>query len=330
MSGLASKLRTYRSLMRYYRRNERFAEHDFANVFLRIRRDLEKYGDVPLERARLLEVGCGQHFSATLLFHSSGADVVGIDTSVSAPKLTVRTFARMVRENGAERAAKTLVRRALFDRPYYRVLEREFGRPLRFDGLDLRTMSATDLSFPDGEFDYVFSNAVFEHIEDVDVAVREIARVLSPGGLAWIGVHLFPSMSGGHCLDWAYPEEMPSASVPPWDHLRDNRFPSHVYLNRLREADYLAVFEQHLEVEAVIPQYEGKAFLTPEIRGQLGDYSDDDLLKRELTLIVRRPNAKTNGAATAHATGATGTTGTRSPAAGAAGGSRRQGVTTDC
>lgn len=207
--------------MRYYRRNERFAEHDFANVFLRIRRDLEKYGDVPLERARLLEVGCGQHFSATLLFHSSGADVVGIDTSVSAPKLTVRTFARMVRENGAERAAKTLVRRALFDRPYYRVLEREFNRPLRFDGLDLRTMSATDLSFPDGEFDYVFSNAVFEHIEDVDVAVREIARVLSPGGLAWIGVHLFPSMSGGHCLDWAYPEEMPSASVPPWDHLRD-------------------------------------------------------------------------------------------------------------
>ena len=58
-------------------------------------------------------------------------------------------------------------------------------------------------------------------------------------------------------------------------------------------------------MEAVIPQYEGKAFLTPEIRGQLGDYSDDDLLKRELTLIVRRPNAKTNGAATAHATGAT-------------------------
>ncbi len=39
------------------------------------------------------------------------------------------------------------------------------------------------LSFPDGSFDVVFSNEVFEHVPDLRRAVGEIARVLRPGGL---------------------------------------------------------------------------------------------------------------------------------------------------
>lgn len=43
--------------------------------------------------------------------------------------------------------------------------------------------SVLALPFPDGVFDYVFSQAVLEHVTDPQLAVREMVRVLKPGGL---------------------------------------------------------------------------------------------------------------------------------------------------
>jgi SAM-dependent methyltransferase len=44
--------------------------------------------------------------------------------------------------------------------------------------------------FDDDAFDFVVSEQVFEHVHDFDQAVREIARVLRPGG---VSLHVFPS-----------------------------------------------------------------------------------------------------------------------------------------
>jgi SAM-dependent methyltransferase len=55
------------------------------------------------------------------------------------------------------------------------------------DRLELRRDAIEHLSLADGEADLVISNAVFEHLADVDVAVAELARVTKPRGL---GVHL--------------------------------------------------------------------------------------------------------------------------------------------
>jgi SAM-dependent methyltransferase len=50
------------------------------------------------------------------------------------------------------------------------------------------------VAFDDDSFDFVFSNSVFEHVQNHDLALREIARVLRPGGLA---IHTFPAR---YCL----------------------------------------------------------------------------------------------------------------------------------
>ena len=47
---------------------------------------------------------------------------------------------------------------------------------------ELVLASATEMPFADGSFQTVVSNSVLEHIPDVEMTVREIARVLKPGG----------------------------------------------------------------------------------------------------------------------------------------------------
>jgi len=79
-------------------------------------------------------------------------------------------FARF---HGAEYGADEHARRALF--------------PIRHEDL-------TALTLPSGSFDLVTTNEVLEHVPDLDAALREIARILVPGG--WhVGTHPFFFMS---------------------------------------------------------------------------------------------------------------------------------------
>jgi SAM-dependent methyltransferase len=142
------------------------------------------------------------------------------------------------------------------------------------------------LPFAEGTFDVVVSTNAFEHIENLDGAVSEAARVLKPGGLAHIDIHLFTSLSGGHHLEWTWPDREQERSVPPWDHLRQNRFPVDYYLNKQRMSAYRACFERHLAIVEWLPgRREGERFLTPQVRGELAPYSDDELLTRNIIVI---------------------------------------------
>ncbi len=282
----ASKLHSYCALLRHFKRNQELAQQDYAG-YRQIRDVFSKHSDVRPEDARVLEIGCGQRFADVLLFHSDGIHVTGIDLDVIAPRFSVGAFLRIWRENGFERFLKTLVRRACFDPSFYRALGRDFGRPLQFKGLDIRHMSASDMAFPTDTFDYIYSNAVFEHIEDVDKAWREVARVLKPGGVTRIGIHLFPSLSGGHHMAWMSGEASEGNPVPPWDHVRENRYPAHLYMNKLTKAEHLAIAKKHCDVIDVEYIHQGQDLLTDEILSEIEGYTYEDLTTHVMIVIAR-------------------------------------------
>ena len=63
-----------------------------------------------------------------------------------------------------------------------------FARELNaeLDNVEYRIENALDLSFPDHHFDLLISVDVMEHVGEPHQMTREIARVLRPGGLAFI------------------------------------------------------------------------------------------------------------------------------------------------
>jgi SAM-dependent methyltransferase len=244
-----------------------------------------------VEGARILDVGCGYRFPITLLLHTSGARVTGIDVEPVARRLSLMQLREHFVRRGARAFTRRLVREFVCKGIYFRALERHFGKSLRFDGLQFRQARIEDL-VGEGEYDIVFSNAAFEHIENVAGAVEIIARLLKPGGLAYVSMHLFPSLSGGHDLAWSVPETGAVALRPgrvPWQHLRDPHWKAPTYLNRLREHEYREIFSRHLRIrDWKVEWWEPDTYLTEEILHELPGYTREELLKRSVVVLAEK------------------------------------------
>lgn len=286
---LKNKLRVYLDLLRRSKKEQikRQAIHDY-NRFIEIKNALEKYEGI-IKGKRLLDVGCGQTYPFSLLFHTYGNIVTGIDLDVVSTKYDIKKYVEIWQRNGLERMVKTFMGRILVQRRYYFYLKEVCNFPQKFEGLDIRQMDVTNLSFDDDEFDIVISNAVFEHIQDVTEAVRELKRVMKKGAITYNLIHLFTSLSGGHNLKWSNPDEYVPNNIPPWDHLRKNLFPAHVYLNKLRMKDYIQIFENDFTIlECKVGKKEGEKLLTSEIKNELSEYSKDELITRDLIIIAKK------------------------------------------
>lgn len=244
-------------------------------------------GDI--SEKRVVDFGCGKTFWLTLLLASDGAYATGLDTEVALPGRSARKYHEILQENGFERMLRTWSWDHLFASRYYRCLEREFNRILRFDKVSLERIDGECLPLDTESVDFVVSHEVFEHVPNIDAAAKEISRILKPEGYAYIYVHHFTSLSGGHHIAWKHPNTSPSKLVPPWDHLRQRRFsliPSR--LNELRAHHYRSVFERYFDILRWdwLPK-EGENLLTPEIRKELSDYSIEELLHKGFIVIAR-------------------------------------------
>lgn len=94
----------------------------------------------------------------------------------------------------------------------------------------------TNLAYPDGRFDLVLCNHVLEHVPDDRLAMRELRRVLAPGGRAILQVPLSPVLPATI--------EDPAISDPKeqerrfgqFDHVRIYAFND--YVARLRDSGF--------------------------------------------------------------------------------------------
>jgi SAM-dependent methyltransferase len=98
---------------------------------------------------RVLEIGCGMGTDGAQ-FAKAGANYTGIDLTDAAVELARKRF-------------------------QVAGLKGEF-----------RVADAERLDFPDASFDLVYSHGVLHHTPDIEAAVREIHRVLKPGGRAMV------------------------------------------------------------------------------------------------------------------------------------------------
>src|SRR5687768_12111942 len=125
---------------------------------------------------KVLEIGCGLGTDGAR-FAQAGADYTGVDLTEAAVELARKRFEL-------------------------------FGLPGK-----LRTADAEQLDFPDESFDIVYSHGVLHHTPDITAAVREIHRVLRPGGKAKVMLYHRDSYnyrinisilrrSGVHLLRW--------------------------------------------------------------------------------------------------------------------------------
>jgi SAM-dependent methyltransferase len=181
---------------------------------------------------------------------------------------------------------------------YYRELRNSSSLALDEFHQDIVCYDGVRFPFADGSFDIVISNAVLEHVGNLDKLVEETSRITSSSGICYHLWHNFCSISGAHV-----PERL--ASEYPWGHLTGNRkVESHMRFmgnivnrkspyeikesleERFRPIHFFSVDRNHNKkgVDSDFC-YEGEELLTEGLSSLLSSYSRDTLLTRGYLFI---------------------------------------------
>lgn len=247
---------------------------------------------VELEGKKGLDIGPGQQLGCLRCF-SVKNDMVGIDTDFIMQGGGPLEYARMLQRNGPMRTLKTLGRRALgVDTRVERTLATALGVE-RFPRMNVMRMSATAMTFADATFDFVYSHSVFEHIDDPEAAMREVVRVLKPGGVAYISVHSYTSHAGQHD-----PKILsgPGPLPPYWPHLRpslQHTVHPNAWLNKVSLGDFKKMFERTMPGVKLISDRQddeiGDGLKTLRAQGELADYTDEELMTVNIIGLWQKP-----------------------------------------
>lgn len=252
--------------------------------------------DIELDGLKMLDVGAGQLVLQATYF-SLRNTVVAIDQDVIVHGLNIAGYAKMMRENGRKRLVKTLGRKILLvDSRYHREMRRQLG-VLTLSQPEIFQMDATAMAFPNQSFDFVYALLVLQSLRDPAAALDEMIRVLRPGGGLYVDLTLYTSPGGS--LDIRLLGGGQSQSLPRWAHLEPSmaHLPrSNAYVSTFRLRDWKNLFEgRMIDVEIGLDQ-PGAAELEDEARvrwarGELTDYSLDELLTNRVSAMWRKPSA---------------------------------------
>jgi SAM-dependent methyltransferase len=248
--------------------------------------------DITLKGLRMLDVGAGQRLLEMKYFAVSN-EVVGVDRDVIVEGFDLPGYCRMLVSNGPMRTSKTIVRKLLeIDRRQTDELMKLVGgkTPGRMNVLQ---MDASDMSFDDNSFDFVYSFAVFQHLEDPARVVDEMRRVLAPGGVVYLDFILYTSRAGALDLRLLGGG---TANIPSWAHLRRGHMDvlqQSAYLNRLRLHEWRSIFDERLPGHELILMKPGQDRLEGEARdlqeaGELGGYEMEELLTTKVAVVWRK------------------------------------------
>jgi hypothetical protein len=250
----------------------------------------------PFSSARIFEIGYGQRPFSLFALTSMGMDASGIDLDMPMIGFSFSRLFAIAKRNGLERALKTGVRSALFDRSDRGDLDKSLrlrGYKLRIDRSRLLVGNAAVHIVNNGPIDVVYSEDVFEHIplKQLELLMQNLAAQLSPDGLALIRPNIFTGITGGHIPEWYsnQVDQIIPRSTEPWEHLRKRRFPANTYLNELTRTDYRTLFSAHFEIldEKVFAPDLGRQWLTPEVRNELAAWSEEELFSNKVLFVLR-------------------------------------------
>jgi len=213
------------------------ATHDLDHVYKQTIKDLQKnMNNFELSNKKVLDLGCGQRYPFALLCSINNANVTALDLDYVKPVNIFKMIFRMLYHNGIKRVIKTVFRKLFLDISYYSNLtgqtRKVFNAYKQNINFILHDPLSEEYPLDSYSFDLISSNAVLEHVNDVDLFAKELYRLLRDDGVFYGIIHNYYSISGGHNLEWAFPDTKPSSIIPPWDHLLDNKFPTFVYLNK--------------------------------------------------------------------------------------------------
>ena len=291
-SGLRARATEMLELYRMARRGQEWKVAFTLETFRNTQKRVSELTGAVIENRKVLDIGPGQQLRQMRCFAIRN-DVVGIDMDIIPQRFKISDYLKMLQDNGAIRVLKTIARKGIgADSRFDELLAKELG-VAKFGELPVHRMNACKMTFGDGEFDFVCSYSAFEHIDDPASALREIARVLKPAGIAYISIHNYTSHSGQHdpkMLNEEIPQE------PYWAHLRpayqDTVHPS-TYLNKVTIPAWKRMFDEIMPgvkyVNERLDQHLAEPLEKLRAGGELTEYSDEELLTLNFVAVWKKP-----------------------------------------